>query len=58
MTTKSLELEAEAFVNEEKEVKTVQEAIAGACDIIAESISDNADYRKWIREITFKVFSS
>ncbi len=54
MTDKSLEEEAKAFINEEKDVKTSEEAIAGACDIIAESISDDADYRTWIREKTFK----
>ena len=54
MTDKSLEEEAKAFLNPEKEVNTVEEAIAGACDIIAESISDDADYRTWIREKTFK----
>ncbi len=45
MTKEPLEKEAEAFVSEEKEVKTAKDAIAGACDIIAESISDEADYR-------------
>jgi len=45
--------EAEKFINEEKEVNTVEEAIAGASDIVAEMISDNADYRKWIRRDTF-----
>ena len=54
MTDKSLEEEAKAFINPEKEVNTPEEAIAGACDIIAESISDDADYRTWIREKTFK----
>ena len=54
MTTKSLEDEAAAFINPEKEVATAQDAIAGACDIIAEMISDNADYRTWIREKTAK----
>ncbi len=54
MTNNPLEKEAQAFVNAEKEVNTPQEAIAGACDIIAESISDDADYRTWIREKTFK----
>ncbi|MBO6129476.1 MAG: RNA-binding transcriptional accessory protein [Pseudobutyrivibrio sp.] len=54
MTDKALEDEAKAFVNSEKEVNTVQDAIAGACDIIAEGISDDADYRTWIREKTFK----
>ena len=37
-TDKSLEEEARAFVSEEKEVKTTQEALAGAMDIVAESI--------------------
>ncbi len=54
MTDKSLTDEAKAFINPEKEVNTPEEAIAGACDIIAESISDDADYRTWIREKTFK----
>jgi len=40
------------FINEEKEVKTAEEAIAGACDIIAERISDEADYRIYIRKLT------
>ena len=44
--------EAEVFVSEEKEVKTAKDAIAGACDIIAESISDEADYRMEIRRRT------
>ena len=54
MTEKSIEEEAEAFVSEEKEVKNVKEAIAGAMDIVAESISDEADYRIRIREMTMK----
>ncbi len=45
------ELAAE-YLNPEKEVNTVEDAIAGAKDIIAESISDEADYRSWIRKIT------
>lgn len=45
---------AAEYVSEEKDVKTPEEAVAGAKDIIAESISDNADYRTRIREITFK----
>ncbi|MBE6572959.1 MAG: RNA-binding transcriptional accessory protein [Ruminococcaceae bacterium] len=44
---------AEAFIDEEKGVVTVEEALAGAMDIIAEDISDNAEYRKEIRAITF-----
>ena len=54
MTENSIEKEAEAFVSEEKEVKNVKEAIAGAMDIVAESISDEADYRIRIREMTMK----
>ena len=41
---------AESFVNEEKEVKSVEEAIAGAKDIIAERISDDAELRKTLRQ--------
>jgi len=44
---------ASGFVNTEKEVNTAEEALAGACDIIAEDISDNAEYRKEIREFTY-----
>ena len=54
MTTTPLETEAESYLSEEKGVKNVQEAIAGAMDIIAESISDEADYRTWIRNKTLK----
>ena len=54
MTDKSLEEEAKAFVSEEKEVTTVEDAISGAKDIVAESISDKADYRSEIRERTFR----
>ena len=54
MTDKPLTEEAKAFINPEKEVNTPEEAIAGACDIIAESISDDATFRTWIREKTFK----
>lgn len=46
--------EAQEFLSEEKQVNTVEEAIAGAMDIIAEEISDNADYRTYIRELTMK----
>ncbi len=45
---------AEEYVSEDKDVKTPEDAVAGAKDIIAESISDNADYRTRIRELTFK----
>jgi uncharacterized protein len=54
MTEKSLEEEAEAFLNPEKEVNTIEEALEGAKDIIAEYISDEADYRIHIRELTMK----
>lgn len=54
MTDTPLEKEAEAFLNEEREVDTVQAALAGAMDIIAESVSDEADYRMHIRNVTAK----
>ncbi|MGN1142475.1 MAG: Tex family protein [Oliverpabstia sp.] len=54
MTNKSLEEEAKPFVSEEKGVADVQEAIAGAMDILAEAISDEADYRIHIRKMTAK----
>ena len=54
MTKKTLEEEAKAYLNEEKEVCTVQDAINGAKDILAESISDEAAYRTRIREMTEK----
>ena len=54
MTKKSLEEEAKDFLSEEKEVLTVADAINGAKDIIAESISDEAAYRTRIREMTEK----
>ncbi|MBO5939168.1 MAG: RNA-binding transcriptional accessory protein [Clostridia bacterium] len=50
----SLEEQAEAYVDEEKQVASAQEALAGACDIIAEGVSDNADYRKTVRRATFE----
>ena len=54
MTEHSLEEEAEAFVNPEKEVHTVSDALEGANDIIAEYISDEADYRIYVRNLTMK----
>ena len=54
MTNKPIEEEAAEYISEEKGVADVKEAIAGALDIIAESISDEADYRTYIRTITFK----
>ncbi len=45
---------ASKYLDEEKGVSTVEEAIQGAMDIIAETVSDNAEYRRAIRELTFK----
>ncbi len=45
---------AASYVNEEKGVITVEDAIAGARDILAEAISDNADYRSYIRKVSMK----
>ena len=53
MTDKPLEVEAESYLSAEKGVETVKDAIAGAMDIIAENISDEADYRIHIRKMTF-----
>ncbi len=50
----SIEEKAKEFLSEEKEVLTVEDAIAGAKDIIAEMVSDDAEGRKWIRQQTFK----
>ncbi|EPY2307122.1 Tex family protein [Clostridium sporogenes] len=44
---------ASQFENEEKEVKTIEDALQGAMDIISEVISDEAEYRKWIRNFVF-----
>ena len=52
MTNKSLEEEAKAFLSEEKGVETIEDAINGAKDIIAEHISDEADYRIYLRKLT------
>ena len=53
MTKKPLEEEAAAYISEEKGVLTAEDAIAGAGDILAEAISDEADYRSYIRKATF-----
>lgn len=50
--TKPVSEEALKYISEEKEVKTAQEAVEGALDIIAETISDEADYRIYIRKLT------
>lgn len=52
--TKSIEDIAKDFLNEEKEVNTIGDAISGAEDIIAENISDNANYRKEIKRIYYR----
>lgn len=49
-----LEETAQAYVDPQKEVHSAEEAIAGARDIIAEGISDDADYRSYIRKITMQ----
>lgn len=51
-TAVPLEEAAAEYISEEKEVASAEEAIAGAKDILAESISDEADYRMYIRKIT------
>ena len=53
-TEEPLEELAKEYLSEEKEVTTVEDAIAGAMDIIAEQISDEADYRIYIRDLTTK----
>ena len=54
MSKTPLEEEAAAYVDAEKGVESVEDAINGAKDILAEFVSDNADYRKHIRELTMK----
>lgn len=54
MVKEPLEKLAEAYLSEEKEVLTVEEAINGARDILAERISDNADFRAYIRKATME----
>ena len=49
-----VEDEAEKYISEEKEVENAKDAINGAKDIIAEEISDNAEYRMYIRKLTFE----
>ncbi len=52
--TEPLEVEAAKYVSEEKEVKSEKDALQGAMDIIAETISDEADYRMYIRSATME----
>ena len=54
MSKTPLEEEAAAYVDAEKGIESVEDAINGAKDILAEFVSDNADYRKHIRELTMK----
>ncbi len=53
MIRRPLEEEAAAYISEEKGVSTIEEAIAGAGDILAEAVSDEADYRIYIRKLTY-----
>lgn len=53
-TKRSIEEEAVPYVNADKGVETVRDAIAGASDIIAEQVADRSDYRKSIRDWTMK----
>ena len=53
-TREPLEETAKAYISEEKQVADAAEAVSGAKDIIAEMISDNADYRSWIRKTKMK----
>ena len=53
-TDRALEDEAKSYISEEKGVKTAGEALAGASDILAEHISDEANYRIYIRKQTFQ----
>ncbi|MDD5998463.1 MAG: Tex family protein [Lachnospiraceae bacterium] len=54
MTDHAVEQDAQEYVSEEKGVASVEEAVAGALDIIAENVSDEAEYRTYIRDITVK----
>lgn len=54
LADRPIEYIAKQYIDDEKEVSSVEEAIDGALDIIAEMISDNADYRTRIRELTMK----
>ncbi len=53
-TERSLEQEAEAYLSEEKGVDSPENAIQGAKDIIAEAVAEEADYRFYIRKLTFE----
>ena len=51
-TSEEVEVKAATFINEEKEILIVEDALNGALEIIAEKVSDNAQYRKLLREYT------
>ena len=53
-TSEEVEVKAAIFINEEKEILTVEDALNGALEIIAEKVSDNAHYRKLLREHTIQ----
>jgi len=53
-TAEGIEDLAVSYISEEKEVNNAEDAIAGAKDIIAEIISDNAEYRMYIRKVSFE----
>ncbi|WP_055071459.1 Tex family protein [Clostridium massiliamazoniense] len=50
----NIEEKAKEFINEEKEVKSAEDALNGAMDVISEIISDSAEYRKFIRELVLR----
>lgn len=54
MINTDIEEEAKKYIDESKEVNTIEDAINGAKDIIAEAVSDEAEYRTYIRKITFQ----
>ncbi len=54
MADHPIETDAQGYISEEKGVTSIDEAITGALDIIAENISDEAEYRTYIRDITVK----
>ena len=54
MTDHEIEQDAQDYISEDKGIATVEEAITGALDIIAENISDEAEYRTYIRDVTVK----
>ena len=54
MLDHSVEEEAKQYLDEEKEVTTVEQAISGALDILAEAIADEADYRTALRKTTMQ----